>query len=63
MADRDLVVLAADEYFADDVPQDSLLLVEAELVEPVGEAAEEALERVGGECPRNGGSAWSDRRG
>jgi Reverse transcriptase (RNA-dependent DNA polymerase) len=32
VADRDLVVVAADQDFADDEPQDALLLVERELV-------------------------------
>ena len=47
MADRDLVVVAADQDFADDQPQDALLLVEGQLVEAVVEAPEEAFERVG----------------
>jgi hypothetical protein len=47
VADRDLVVVAADQDFADDEPQDALLLVEGELVQAVVEAAEEAFERVG----------------
>ena len=46
VADRDLVVVAADQYFADDEPQDALLSC-GSVVEPVGEAAEEALEGVG----------------
>jgi len=47
VADGDLVVAAADEYFAHDEPQDPLLFVEAEPVESVGEAAEEDFEGVG----------------
>jgi hypothetical protein len=47
VADRDLVVVAADQDFADDEPQDALLSGGVELVEPVGEAAEEPLEGVG----------------
>jgi hypothetical protein len=46
VADRDLVVFA-DQDFADDEPQDALLLVVAELMETVGEAAEESFERGG----------------
>ena len=47
MADRDLVVVFADQDLADDEPRDALPLVQAELVEPVGEAAEESFEGVG----------------
>ena len=47
MADGDRVVVAADQDFADDEPQDALLFVEVELVESVGEAVEEAFEGVG----------------
>src|SRR5215208_504798 len=47
VADGDLFVVAADEHFADDEPQDALLFLDVQLVEPVGEAAEEAFERVG----------------
>ena len=47
VSDGDRVVVAADEHFADDEAQDSLLFFEVELVESVGEAAEEALEGVG----------------
>ena len=47
VADRDRVVVAADQDFADDEPQDALLFGEGELVEPVGEAVEEAFEGVG----------------
>jgi hypothetical protein len=47
VADGDRVVVADDEDFADDEPQDSLLLGDVELVETVGEAAEEAFEGVG----------------
>ncbi|MGB0091380.1 MAG: hypothetical protein WBP81_02420, partial [Solirubrobacteraceae bacterium] len=47
MADRDVVVLAADQDFADDEPQDALLSGDVELVQAVGEAAEEAFEGVG----------------
>ena len=47
MADGDRVVVAADQHFADDEPQDALLLVEAQLVETVAEAGEEAFEGVG----------------
>jgi hypothetical protein len=36
-----------DQDFADNEPRDSLLLVEAELVEIVGEAAEESFEGFG----------------
>jgi hypothetical protein len=42
VADRDLVVAFADQALADDEPQDPPLLVEAELVETVGEAADES---------------------
>src|SRR5215216_1603675 len=41
VADRDLVVVAADQDFADDEPQDALLLVERELVQAVAESGEE----------------------
>ena len=47
MADGDVVVVAADQDFADDEPQDALLFLDAELLEAVGEAAEEAFEGVG----------------
>ncbi len=47
MADRDRVVVAADQDLADDEAQDALLFGDAELVETVGEAGEEAFERVG----------------
>jgi hypothetical protein len=46
VADRALVVVFADQDFADNEPQDALLLVEAELVETVGEAAAESFEGV-----------------
>ena len=45
--DRDRVVVAFDQDFADNEPQDALLSGDVELVQPVGEAAEEAFERVG----------------
>jgi hypothetical protein len=48
MADRDRVV-AADHDFADDEPQDALLFLEGQLIEPVGESAEESFEVVS-EC-------------
>ena len=41
VSDRDGVVVAADEYFADDEPQDALLFFEGQLVEAVVEAGEE----------------------
>ena len=47
MADRDRVVVAADQDFADDEPQDALLFAGVELVESVVESAEEPFERVG----------------
>ena len=47
MADRDGVVVAADLHFAHDEPQDPLLAGGVELVQTVGEAAEEPVERVG----------------
>ena len=47
MTDRDPVVVFADQDVADDEPRDALLLVEAELVETVGEAAEDCFEGVG----------------
>src|SRR6266567_56541 len=47
VADRDLVVVAADQNFADDEPEDPLLFVEGELVQAVVEAAEESFEGVG----------------
>ena len=47
MADRDLVVVAADQDFADDESQDALLAGDVELVQAVGEAAEEPFEGVG----------------
>jgi hypothetical protein len=47
VADGDRILVAADQHFAHDEPQDALLFLDAELVEPVGEAAEEAIERVG----------------
>src|SRR5437763_13181731 len=47
VSDGDLVVVAADQDFADDESQDSLLFVEAELVEAVAEPGEEAPEGVG----------------
>jgi hypothetical protein len=47
VADGDRVLVAADEHFADDESQDALLVFDAGLVQSVGEAAEEALERVG----------------
>ena len=47
MADGDRVVVAADQDFADDEPEDPLLFVEVELVESVRESTEEALEGVG----------------
>src|SRR5688572_1703439 len=47
VSDGDVVVVASDEYFADDEPQDALLFFEGQLVQSVGEAPEEAFERVG----------------
>src|SRR3954447_13677152 len=47
VADWDGVVVSADEDFADDESQDSLLAGDVELVEAVGETAEEAVDRVG----------------
>src|SRR5215216_17573 len=47
VADGDGVVVAADEYFAHDEAQDALSFLEGQLVEPVGEAGEEAFERLG----------------
>ena len=47
VADRDGVVVAADLHFAHDEPQDPLLAGGVELVQTVGEAAEEPVERVG----------------
>ena len=47
MTDGDIVLLAADEDFAHDEAQDALLLVHGQLVEAVGEAGEEAFERLG----------------
>ena len=47
VSDGDLVVVAADQDFADDEPQDPLLVVEGQLVEAVAEAGEEALQGVG----------------
>ena len=47
VADRDLVVFAADENLADDESQDALLVFDAELAETVGESGQEAFERVG----------------
>jgi hypothetical protein len=47
VADGDRVVVAADEDLADDESQDALLVGDVEVVESVGEAAEEAFERVG----------------
>jgi hypothetical protein len=47
VSDRDGVVVAADEDFADDEAQDALLFGDVELVEAVGEPAEERLEGVG----------------
>jgi hypothetical protein len=47
VSDRDRVVVAADQDFAHDEPQDALLFCERELVEPVGETVEEAFEGVG----------------
>ena len=47
VADRDGVVVAADQDFADDESQDALLSGDVELVQAVGEAAEEPFERVG----------------
>ena len=47
VSDRDLFVIAADQDFADDEPQDPLLVVEGQLVEAVAEAGEEALQGVG----------------
>lgn len=47
VADRDLVVVFADQGFVDDEPRDAPLVVEAELVETVGEAAEDCFEGVG----------------
>jgi hypothetical protein len=47
VAGRDLVVVFADQDFADDEPQERCVLVEAELVQTVGEAAEESFQGVG----------------
>lgn len=47
VADCDLVVVFADQDFADDEPRDALRLVVAELVETVGEAAEESFQGAG----------------
>ena len=48
VADRDGVVVAADLHFAHDEPQDPLLAGGVELhSRPLGEAAEEPVERVG----------------
>ena len=47
MSDRDGVVVAADQDFADDEPQDALLAGGVELVQTVSEAAEEPFEGVG----------------
>ena len=47
VADRDGVVVAADQDFADDEPQDALLVGDVELVQAVGEAVEEPFEGVG----------------
>ncbi len=47
VADGDRVVVAADEDFAADEAQDALLVGGRELVQPVGDAGEEAVERVG----------------
>ena len=47
MSDGDRVVVAADQDFADDEPHDALLAGDVELVQPVGEAAEERVEGVG----------------
>ena len=47
MADRDGVVVASDQDFADDEAQDALLIVEVELVQAVGETVEESFEGVG----------------
>jgi hypothetical protein len=47
VSDGDVVLLAADEDFAHDEAEDALLLMHGELVEAVGEASEEALERLG----------------
>ena len=44
VADGDLVVVAADQDFADDEPQYALLLVEGQLVQAIVEAAEESFE-------------------
>lgn len=47
MADRDGVVLVADQDLAVDESQDALLAGGVELVEAVGEAAEEGVEHAG----------------
>jgi hypothetical protein len=47
VSDGDLFVVAADEYFADDEPQDPLAFFVVELVEAVVEAGEEAFEVLG----------------
>ena len=47
VADGDRVVVASDEDFADDEPQNALLFLEAQLIEPGGESAEEPFEAVG----------------
>src|ERR1019366_1343627 len=46
VADGDRVVVAADQDFADDEPQDALLFVEGQLVQAVVEATEEPFEGV-----------------
>ncbi len=47
VADRDRVVLAADQDFADNESQDALLFGDFDVVQAVSEAAEEPLEGVG----------------
>ena len=47
VSDGDGVVVASDQDFADDEPQDALLAGDVELVQAVGEAAEEPFEGVG----------------
>jgi hypothetical protein len=46
VADRHVVVIAADQDLADDEPQDALLSGGVELVQAIGEAAEEPFEGV-----------------
>jgi len=47
VADGHRVIVAADQDFAHDEPQDALLVGDVELVQAGGEAAEEPFEGVG----------------